>query len=56
MLAGQIAARTLEGGALMEVEEGTPCRRRMQLGRRMAWAVRHGHSARQRDLSQFLSY
>ena len=56
VLAGQIAARTLEGGALMEVEEGTPCRRRMQLGRRMAWAVRHGHSARQRDLSQFLSY
>ncbi len=48
-LARQIAARTLERGAL--VEERRPTCRRLRLGRRMAWTVRHGYLARNRDLN-----
>ena len=48
-LAGQLGAEALERGKLA-AEARPPCRR-VQLGRRMAWAVRYGYLARGRDLN-----
>ena len=48
-LAGQLGAEALKQSNLVAKER--PPGRRMQLGRRMAWAVRYGYLARGRDLN-----